>query len=179
MSEKELVEGCLRNERSAQEQLYRRFFAPMMQMCLRYTRDEELAMSILNDGFLRVFKKIHLFGFKGSLEGWVRRLIWHSLADHFRNRKQGLHFLLLEDHDKPTPTKALQNLYAEDIILLVDRLPPLTQEVFRLFALEGYTHREIAEQLGMSPGTSKWHLSEARRRLKLLLENHNHSSYAG
>ena len=172
-SEQELVEGCKKNNRTHQEQLYRLYFASMMQMCGPYANDREEAKTIVNDGFLRVFKKIELFTFKGSLEGWIRKLVWHSLSDHFRKRANYLHFLVLEDRDAPLPENTLNELYVEDILKLVDRLPPATQKVFRLYAIEGYTHVEIAKKIDISEGTSKWHLSAARKKLKKMMQQHN------
>jgi RNA polymerase sigma-70 factor (ECF subfamily) len=170
--EKELVDGCLKNDRLSQEKLYRRMFPVMLAYLKKRVKDEEIALEILNTGMLRVFKKIHLFSFKGSLEGWIRRIIYHAMADHFKSTKSGMYFLALEDWDEPTPSKGHQNFYVEDILKMVDLLPNATQEVFRLYAIEGYTHAEIAEQLEISDGTSKWHLSEARKRLKELFAQH-------
>lgn len=168
-TEQELVEGCTHNERRAQEALYRRFFPEMMRMCRRYTRDEDTAIEIVNNGFLRVFKKIHTFAFKGSLEGWVRRLVYHSMADHFRDNARYLHFLVLEDRDEAIPERGHEVFYEEDILRAVRTLPPVSQEVFRLYAIEGYSHAEIAASLSMSEGTSKWHLSTARQKLREIL----------
>lgn len=139
-------------------------------MCLRYAANREEAMTIVNDGFLRVFKKIHLYSFKGSFEGWIRRLVWHSLADYYRQQSKYLHFLVFEERDTPLEATPLQKLYAGDILKLVERLSPVSQEVFRLYAIEGYTHVEIGRRLGISDGTSKWHLSNARRKLKQMME---------
>lgn len=168
-TEQELVEGCALNERRAQEALYRRFFPEMLRMCRRYTRDEDTAIEIANNGFLRVFKKIHTFAFKGSLEGWVRRLVYHSMADYFRDNARYLHFLVLEDRDEAIPERGHEVFYEEDILRAVRTLPPVSQEVFRLFAIEGYSHAEIAENLSISEGTSKWHLSTARQKLREIL----------
>ncbi|MBV6438546.1 MAG: sigma-70 family RNA polymerase sigma factor [Haliscomenobacteraceae bacterium CHB4] len=168
-TEQELVEGCARNERRAQEALYRRFFPEMLRMCRRYTRDEDTAIEIANNGFLRVFKKIHTFAFKGSLEGWVRRLVYHSMADYFRDNARYLHFLVLEERDEAVPERGHEVFYEEDILRAVRTLPPVSQEVFRLFAIEGYSHAEIAENLSISEGTSKWHLSTARQKLREIL----------
>lgn len=153
----------------------------MFRMCTRYAKDEEEAMEIVNAGFMKVFTKIDTFAFKGSLEGWIRRLCFHCLADHYRKQDRKLHFLALEDRDAPTPASPLENLYFEDIIGLVDQLPRATREVFWLYAVEGYTHVEIAEKVGISSGTSKWHLSNARQKLKALIEKqyHNGNQYAG
>ncbi|MCB0662174.1 MAG: sigma-70 family RNA polymerase sigma factor [Saprospiraceae bacterium] len=168
--EKKVIQGCLENNRISQEELYRHFFPIMLGFLKKRVRDEELALEILNTGMLRVFKKIHLFGFKGSFEGWVRRIIYHALADHFKSAKSGVYFLALEEWDEPTKADIHQNFFVEDILKMVDLLPNATQEVFRLYAIEGFTHAEIANQLCISVGTSKWHLSEARKKLKLLFE---------
>lgn len=178
-TDEELVQGCIANERYWQEQFYRRFFPTMMEMCLRRTDDKDEAMSIVNNGFLRVFKKIHLYSFKGSLEGWVRRLVWHSLADYFRDKQKYVHFLVFEERDEPVQTTAANQLYVDDIHLMINQLPPASAEVFRLYAIEGYSHAEIGEQLGISDGTSKWHLSSARQRLKQLIKEQEASNYAG
>lgn len=179
LTEEELVKGCVANDRYCQEQLYRQFFPAMMAMCLRRTDDEEEAMTIVNNGFLRVFKKIHLYSFKGSLEGWIRRLVWHSLADFFRERQKYVHFLVFEDRDAPEVGHAAHQLYAEDILRMVDALPPASAEVFRLYAIEGFSHAEIGERLGISDGTSKWHLSLARQKLKQMIDQQELRNYAG
>ncbi len=168
-TEQELVEGCADNDRRAQEALYRLFFPEMLHMCRRYTRDEDTAIEIVNNGFLRVFKKIHTFAFKGSLEGWIRRLVYHSMADYYRNNSRYLHFLVFEERDEAVPERGHESFYEEDILRAVYTLPPVSQEVFRLYAIEGYSHAEIAEHLSISEGTSKWHLSTARQKLRELL----------
>ena len=164
------MEGCLRNDRQIQEQLYRTYFGSMIAMCMRHTSDREEAMTIVNNGFLRVFKKIDKYSFQGSFEGWIRRIVYHSVSDYFRNTSNTLRFLEIDDRDKPMNSNALDNLYLEDLMYMVDDLPPATKEVFRLYAIEGYTHVEIAKLLEISEGTSKWHLSEARKKLKILIE---------
>jgi RNA polymerase sigma-70 factor (ECF subfamily) len=169
-TEEELVKGCVDNDRKMQEQLYRRFMPFMMQMCRRYTSETDEALTIVNDGFLRVFKKIELYGFKGSLEGWIRKVVWHSLSDHFRKKAKSLKLMMLEERDAPAIASGASQLYVEDILLLVDKLPPASREVFRLYAIDGFSHAEIGEQLGISDGTSKWHLSTARQQLRLLIE---------
>ncbi len=177
LSEKELIKACIANDRLAQEAMYRRFFASMIRMCMRYTQDREEAMEIVNTGMLRVFKKLHTFAFKGSLEGWVRRLVFHALSDHFRKKERPVHFLSMEDRDASVPENALQNLYLEDILKLVDFLPEATRRVFILYAIEGFTHVEIAERSNISVGTSKWHLAMARKQLKQLIQEHYKSNY--
>ena len=180
LTEKDLVDGCVRNDRFSQEKLYRRFFPAMLRMCMRYTQDRDIALEIINTGFLRVFQKLHTFRFNGSLEGWIRRLVFHSLSDYYKKNHKNLHFLSVEDRDAPISSEALSQLYLEDLLKLVDRLPDATQRVFVLYAIEGFTHEEIGDQLGISSGTSKWHLASARSKLKQWInQQHNRNQYAG
>ena len=179
-SEKEIVKGCIDNDRFFQEMLYRKFFPAMLAMCMRYTKDRDVAMEIINQGFLRVFKKLHTFTFSGSLEGWIRRLVFNSLSDYYKKSSRKIHLLSIEDRDAPIQENALDNLYFEDLLELVNLLPGATQKVFRLYAIEGYTHAEIGELLNISVGTSKWHLSNARKQMKKLIKLKNNTSrYAG
>lgn len=167
MSEKEIIEGCCRNERMAQELLYRRYFPTMMSMCLHHTNgDKDRAMEICNNGFLKVFQNITSFEFRGSFEGWIRRIVYHSALDYFKSNAKYVHYLVFEERDEAITANGLQNCYVEDIMSLVNMLPPTTQQVFKLYAIEGYSHKEIGEVLNISDGTSKWHLSTARERLK-------------
>lgn len=179
-SDQSLVAGCKRNDRKAQEHLYRRFFAPMMRMVMRYTNDQDVAMDILNNGFLKVFKKIDKYGGTGSLEGWIRRFIFHSLSDYYKGQKSPIHFLELEDWTSVQREQALERLYFEDLLDMVELLPNATRKVFYLYAIEGYSHKEIADRIQISVGTSKWHLSEARKRLQaLILKQFNTKQHAG
>ena len=153
----------------------------MMRMCMRYTDDREQAMEIVNSGFLRVFKKIDTFAFKGSLEGWIRKLVYHSLSEHFKKHSRYLQFLVFEERDATLREQPDDYLLAEDILKLVDALPPATRKVFRLYAIDGFTHVEIAKMIDISIGTSKWHLAAARKKLKHLISqsNNNMRLYAG
>ncbi len=172
-TDEELVAGCLNNERKFQEALYRQFFPKMIGLCMRYTTDKEIAMEIVNNGFLRAFKKMDTFSFKGSLEGWVRKLVFHSVSDYFRKNSKYGELIIFEEKDVSSAAKVVNKLYMDDLLKMIKTLPPATERVFTLYAIEGYNHREIAEQLSISEGTSKWHLSEARTRLKRLLKLYN------
>ncbi len=170
IDDKTLIEGCVRNDRRCQEALYRQYFSVMMGMCMRYAKNPDVAMEIVNMGFLRVFKKIHTYAFRGSFEGWMKRLVFHSLSDYYKKESRQIQFLELPVIEKTnTESIALNSLYFEDILDLVDQLKGASREVFWMFAVEGYTHKEIGEKLNISPGTSKWHVSEARKKLQLLL----------
>jgi len=169
-SYRQLIEGCKANDRQSQERLYRLFFDKMLSMCRRYTQDEDQQITIINDGFLKVFKKIDQYSYEGSFEGWVRRLIFTSLSDYFRKENKYLKFMIFEKEDTPISALPEESLYYLDVIELVNLLPNRTKEVFQKYAIEGYTHKDIGEELGMSSGTSKWHLSEARKKLQSLLK---------
>ena len=178
-SEAELITGCLANSRKHQEALYKTHFPKMMSMVMRYAGDQDKAMEILNNGFLRVFKKLDTFASKGSFEGWIRRIVYHAISDYYRKESRYLKFIVLEEHDKNvTADGALDQLYYEDILELVDELPDKSKKVFKLFAIEGFTHIEIGEQLGISEGTSKWHLSNARKQLKKTIQTRYKEAYA-
>jgi len=172
----ELVQGCANNDRKYQELLYRRYFRSMMYMCMKHTADRDLAMQIVNNGFLRVFKKIDTYAFKGSLEGWIRRIVFHSISDFYKKHSKYVQFLVFEEKEEKIPEEALEKMYAEDILNMVNTLPPATKKVFQLYAIEGYTHKEIGVQLQISEGTSKWHLSAARKALKKMLNNQSSSN---
>ena len=176
-TENEIVQGCLRNERKFQELLYRSFFDDMCRMCYRYTQDSDDIMTIVNNGFLRVFKKLHLYQFKGSLGGWIRKLVFHSLSDYFRSKNKDIRFLILENNDKSLQGSALEKLFFEDLLAMTEHLQGNTYKVFHLFAIEGYSHKEISEQLKISVGTSKWHLNSARKKLQSLITKQ--TSHAG
>lgn len=176
MTETELIQGCLRNDRKSQEMLYKRHFHTMMSMCMKYTKDEDKALLILNDGFLKVFQKLGSFRSEGSLEGWIRRLIYHTMADHYKKEKSYVKFIQFDmPQEKASQSTPADPLEMEDLIGLLDKIPERSSAVFRLFAIEGYSHEEISEMMHISTGTSKWHLSHARERLRSLILNENHA----
>ena len=176
MTDAELIQGCLRNERKSQELLYKRHFHTMMAMCMKYTKDEDKALLILNDGFLKVFQKLGTFRSEGSLEGWIRRLIYHTLADFYKKENSYIKFISFElPEEKQNQAAPGDPLEFQDLISLLDKIPERSSTVFRLFAIEGYSHEEISQMMQISTGTSKWHLSHARERLRSLILNENHA----
>ena len=159
-----LVEGCKHNNRKAQESLYRLFYHFAMTVALRYSRDEHDAADILSHAFVKIFKSIHSFdSSKGSLKAWISRIIINEGLDHIKSRNRFSEDVELEMVAEPSINSSiLEEMGADAIMQLVKKLPPATHAVFVLYAVEGYNHREIGEKLNISPGTSKWHLSEAR-----------------
>lgn len=179
-----LIKGCLENDRKSQEQLYRKYFGSMLRMVSRYTKDKEASQEIINNGFLRAFKKLNTFTNSGSLEGWLRKLVFHSLSEYFKQHNKYVQLLVFEEPVKAPTTNgaetALHQMYYDDVMKLVNTLPPATKQVFELYAIEGFSHMEISKQVNISIGTSKWHLSTARKQLQSLINNNNnYSLHAG
>jgi RNA polymerase sigma factor (sigma-70 family) len=167
-TEEELVDGCRLNDRRAQEAFYKRFFPDMLRMCRRYTHCDDTSSEIINTAFLKIFQKIDGYTHSGSLEGWVRRIVYHCVADHFRGTGRYRHFIVYEESPSESPTAVLNSndLEEQDILRLIDYLPVTSAKVFRMYALEGFSHAEIAASLQMSEGNSKWHLFQARKKLQ-------------
>lgn len=178
LTEIQMIQGCVDNDRYAQEMLYRKYFGKMMGMLLKHTSDKDQSLEILNNGMLRVFQKISQFENKGSLEGWIRRIVYHAMCSHFQSKSNYLKFLILEDYDTPINPDVEEDSKLKHILSLIESLPDATARVFKLYAIEGYKHREIANLLNISEGTSKWHLSDARKQLKeLIMRSENYSNY--
>ena len=170
-SDIELINGCILNSRKYQELLYRRFFQKMYAMCLRHSRDETIAMTIVHDGFMKVYKNIKKYEQKGSFEGWIRKLMYHCICDYYRKQKTKPRMIEL-NNDRAIDADIYQKMSYEEILKKVELLSPATKEVFVKYAIEGFKHREISEKLGISESTSKWHLANARNKLQELLKGH-------
>ena len=165
----EIIKGCKSNSRKHQEYLYLIYFDKMYAMCLRHTGDKEKAMSIVNDGFLKIFKNIDKFSYKGSFEGWIRKIIFNTIRDFYRRKSNRVSFI--EIHENHFSNMFWQNADYEEILYYIKRLPDKSREVFMLYAIEGYSHKEIADTLDINISTSKWHLGNARKKLKEILNN--------
>ena len=168
----ELVRGCIVNDRMAQEQLYKQFHGPMASICMRYTRNEHDAIEVLHSGFLKVFKNIQRFDpAKASLYTWIRTIMVNTAIDFLRQKSRWYisHGELERVETGGIDPEAVQRLSVQELLKLVKQLPPATQAVFNLYVIDGYTHKEIGSLLGISDGTSKWHLSEARRLMQSYL----------
>jgi len=168
-----LVKGCKANERSAQEGLYKLFYAEMLRLCYRYLKSDELASEALNTGFLKVFQNISTFDKqKGELGAWMRTIMVRTCID--LGRKEAKFQEASNDEEAAaadvfiTP-EILDKLYAQDLIKAIRMLPAATQLVFNLSVIEGYAHKEIGQQLQISESTSRWHLSEAKKMLRKMI----------
>ncbi|MEM7574738.1 MAG: sigma-70 family RNA polymerase sigma factor [Bacteroidota bacterium] len=175
-----LLEACVAGDRGAQERFYRQYAPPALRVVQRYAHSREEAMELLNSGMLRVFQKLHTYSGSGSLEGWIKRVVFRVVADHFRGRKRPA-TLEIADWDTPTQAGITHELYAEDLCRIIDTLPTVSREVFWLHAVEGYSHAEIGQRLDLTEGTCRWHLNKARNLLRKYLETSTYKSnrYAG
>lgn len=144
-----------------------------MSMVKRYTNIHQyhLAEEILNNGFLKVFQKIDSFKFEGSFEGWVRRVIYHSIFDYIRQNNKYDEKIVFVEKDEVISHDLSSKMQYDELIKLVQKLNENTRAVFNMYVIEGLSHKEISEEMNISEGTSKWHLFEARRILKLKVEN--------
>ena len=171
LPEADLLAGCVRGDLRCQKQLYKRYYGLAMHLCLRYAATRDEAAELLNDGFLKVFS--HL-GTRtgGSFEGWLRRIMVNTAIDHFRRHQQHkptLDLLYAENHADDHTADAIAQLSAAEIMALVQQLTPACRIVFNLYVIDGYTHLEIGQQLGISEGASKSNLHKARMKLQRMI----------
>ncbi|MBI3511066.1 MAG: sigma-70 family RNA polymerase sigma factor [Bacteroidetes bacterium] len=175
MTDNELIAGCIRQDRTCQEELYKRFYGKMLGVTLRYAKDRDEARDMLQEGFIKVYTSLRNFSFKGSFEGWVRRIVVNTAVDHLRRNKHEYMIVStvyaregeIPDHSEEVEEEDLVNtLSEEEILACVQTLSPAYRTVFNLYVIENFSHREISEQLNISEGTSKSNLAKARFQLK-------------
>lgn len=168
--EEELIKGCLRRERAAQQQLYDMYSSKMYALCYRYVRHAMEAEDILVTAFTKVFDRIDQFKGEGSFEGWIRRIMVNEALTCLRKSRNMYLETELEQADRePDYNKLSDHLEAEDLLKMIQELPAGYRLVFNMYAIDGYSHKEIADQLGISENTSKSQLSRARVYLQKLL----------
>jgi len=161
----QLVKACIRQERKAQRALYERFAPGMHTVCLRYVRETAEAEDVLMKAFMKVFQNIKNFRAEGSLEGWIRRIIVNEALMYIRKNKNMYLEVDVEEAKQAHSIRA-DHLAEQDLLQLIYELPIGYRTIFNLYAVEGYSHQEIAEMLNISEGTSKSQLSRARQILK-------------
>jgi RNA polymerase sigma factor (sigma-70 family) len=173
---RKLIDRCIEGDRLAQKEVYEKFFGRMYVVARRYVNDHEETLEIVNFSFLKVFKKLRKFGFKGSFEGWIMKIVVNTALDHIRSNKKYKEQIRHEEdfehtYDIEVDHKDDENIDKDKIYSMIAELPPMTRAVFNLYAIDGFSHKEIAEKLEISVGTSKWHLSAARKNLQEKLVN--------
>jgi RNA polymerase sigma-70 factor (ECF subfamily) len=172
--EAHLLERCIRGERKAQYELYKLCYGILMAVCFRYERNKEDAEFLLNKAFLKILNNLESYSPSVPFEAWIRRITINTAIDEYRKSQRSkvdyveepMQLASLSEMDY---NEAEKRFDAEELLALVQKLPPVSQKVFNLYIIDGYNHKEIAEQLGMSEGTSKWHLSSARKKLQEMM----------
>ncbi|MBK6610767.1 MAG: RNA polymerase sigma factor [Sphingobacteriales bacterium] len=170
--EKDLIRGCIDGKQKHQEALYARYSPKLFAICLRYANDRPTAEDILQDSFIKIFRNLEKFRFDGSFEGWMRRIAVNTAIEYFR--KSTPMYPIVETGggvNEIVNENILANLNAADLLKLVQELSPGYRTIFNLYAIEGFTHREIAEMLSISEGTSKSQLARARYLLQKRLHD--------
>jgi len=170
--EKNIINGCLKGDSNSQKALYERFKVPMFRICLRYAKDRAEAEDMLQDGFIKVFADLHQYKGTGALGGWIRRVMVNVALQQIRKKKNLFSSIEIEQvaNNYDTGEDIYATLGAQALIKMVQQLPPGYRTVFNLFVIEGYSHQEIGEQLGISSNTSKSQLSKAKASLRKMLE---------
>lgn len=180
------VEGCSRNKRESQKIIYNSFYGYAMAICDRYANKQEDALEILNDGFLKIFREIHHYqpayaDVISSFKGWLKKIMVYTAIDHYRKNQKHQVVTQLDNvvyQVEAVSEDAIDKLSYEEIIRAIQELSPGYRTVFNLFVLEGLSHEEIGNQLGISTGTSKSNLSKARRQLQKILFKQNETEVA-
>jgi len=172
LSEQDLVKGCILNDRRMQELLYKQYCSSMIVLCKSYTKNDEDAVEVLQDGFLKVFQQIDKFdASRSSLYTWMRTIMIRTAIDFLRKQnKKNIAMEWKKDYEPAIEAEALQRMSAQQVQCMLQHLSATTRAVFNLYVTEGYNHSEIGELLKISEGTSRWHLSEARKYLINLLK---------
>ena len=172
LSESRLIENCISGSRKSQKELYDMYASKMFAICLRYTKNQMDAEDTLQEGFVKLYNNLHRFRGEGSFDGWVRRIFVNTAIEHIRKKNlnitngEGLENSIADKHKSP-----LDNLYEKDIIKTSMKLSEGYRTVFNLYAVEGFSHKEIANHLGITESTSKSQFSRAKAILRNVITN--------
>jgi len=169
LTEEQLIKACIREDAACQKELFNRFSGRMLGVCNRYARNSEDAEDILQDAFIKIFDKIHQFKFQGSFEGWIRRIVVNTALKKYsvsRYTKEVSGYEIKDKAESMTEPPAYSHLTQKELMELINNLPDGYRVIFNLYVIEGYQHDEIAEMLGIQPGTSRSQLVKARTMLQ-------------
>lgn len=169
----QLIADCLVQKRKAQYQLFKTYYSMMFNVCLRYADGKDEAQDMLNEGFMKIFANLEKYNNSGSLENWMKRVMANAALDYQRKYKAvdlvPYETVMESEMKSVSENPALGKLSYEELMLCIEKLPPVSRNVFNLYVFEDYSHKEIAEMLNIKEGTSHWHLNFARNRLKELI----------
>ena len=174
--QQKLITDCINRDRKAEYELFKVTYSYLMSICIRYTRNEDKAKEVLNMGFLTILTNLNKYKPEVPFKAWIRRVMINTLINEYKKEK--IHYSnvqYVEDYyetDKYSEiNEAITKINADMIYALIAKLPPASQQVFNLYFVDGFKHKEIAEMLNITEGTSKWHLNAAREKLKEMLKN--------
>ncbi len=168
--ESDLIKACVRKERWAQQKLYEDYYSQMMGVCLRYANNEDDALDILHEGFIKVYKNISKYQLGTSLNAWIRRIMVNTAIDYYRKSVRRRTEDIEQAYDiYSNEADAISQCTEKEILEAVQKLSPAYRTVFNLYVIEGYSHKEIADILGITESTSRSNLVKARGNLKSLL----------
>ncbi len=172
----QLIALCIKQDRKAEYELYKLTYSYLMSICMRYSRDKDTASESLNMGFLKILKNLTAYKSEVPFKAWIRRVMVNTLIDEYRkNKREREKVTYVEQYydssDFSDVNEALSRINYNQLLSQVNLLPEATKKVFNLFAIDGYSHKEISEMLTISEGTSKWHMNAARQKLKEYIEN--------
>ena len=158
-----IIEGCRRKDRESQKLLYEMFSASMFGVCLRYAGSRDDAQDILHEGFLKIFEKIGQFESRGSFEGWIRRIMVNTALERYRSLHKSVTLNEeIAESENNISAEMNDSITVKELMSMIRELTPQYRLVFNLYAIEGYSHKEISKMLNISEGTSKSNLSRAR-----------------
>jgi RNA polymerase sigma factor (sigma-70 family) len=179
LTENQLIASCIRGERNSQRELYNMFSAKMFSVCLRYSKNQMDAEDILQEGFIKLFNNLEKFRGEGSFDGWVRRIFVNTAIEHLRRKNlntvggEGLENSVVDKQQN-----ALDNLYEKDLVNCSRSLSEGYKTVFNMYAIEGFSHKEIALKLGITESTSKSQFSRAKALLRTMLQTNSSANRA-
>lgn len=165
----ELIEGCQQNNRKSQERLYKKYAGLMLGICMRYVKNRAEAEDVMMEGFMKIYKLIANYTATGSFEGWMKRIMVYTAIEHYRKMSK-MPFDEFQSHDSSVDDYVIDSISARDILKLMDSMPDGYRMIVNMYAIEGYTHKEIADAMGISEGTSKSQLNRGKLFLKKLIE---------
>ena len=172
----QLIDGCIKGDRNSQQVLYKMFYGKMLGVCMRYVKDQDEAKDLLQEGFIKVFGHISDFEKSGTLEGWIRRIMVNTSIDFYRKNKKNIlkvdsDYLetKVENIEDENDANEYNGLQPKDIMDAVQKLTPVYRTIFNMYVVDGYTHKQIAEQLGINEGTSKSNYFKAKANIRKLL----------
>lgn len=168
----EIIKACRANDSKSQKLVYENYFPLMLAIVRRYLKDEEDALDVVNQGFIKIFRKLDQYHFENSFEGWCKRIIINTALDHLRANKRYKDFFSFETI-MPTYqvyNDGLHSMSIDELYKIIDSISPISKVVFNMFAIDGFSHKEISDKLNISVGTSKWHLSSARKQIQAKIQ---------